>query len=268
MAKKTKVKASSKQKPKSRAKYNCPPELELLIYQANLVPNQSELPDFHKIYSENTSRFPMGMFTGYQFLIERIKGLPKEFLDEVGRNAFIKFNEHGTAVLNRIPLDDLKKMSYEAIWQYVNYNGMIRNYERAFIAVYSQYRTINPGLKHLVSSLENERKQDDSHFLNSPLETTIERNSAGSLQLTGLAALILKKFDDSRLRVCEVCEKIYWANRIDKKTCSSICANKLRVRLYRSLTDEEKANRKEQREANRRVKRIQKENRRKKNGTL
>jgi hypothetical protein len=60
-----------------------------------------------------------------------------------------------------------------------------------------------------------------------------------------------QKIDSSRLRICRICRHIFWAKREDSETCSTNCANNLRVRRSRSLSDEEKLKRKMLREENR-----------------
>ncbi len=57
-----------------------------------------------------------------------------------------------------------------------------------------------------------------------------------------------------RLRICEICQRVFWAKRQDSKTCSPLCLNTLNVRRHRKLTDEEKAQKKAQREANKNFK--------------
>lgn len=74
-----------------------------------------------------------------------------------------------------------------------------------------------------------------------------------------------------RIRTCEVCEHVFWAVRYDQETCKSACANTLRVRRSRTLTDEEKAERKSKREANRELIKngtVKPNKRGKNNGTL
>jgi hypothetical protein len=142
-----------------------------------------------------------------------------------------------------------------------------------FIRQYVEFYNTRESMLWLVIRLENERKmmcdaeksrgleENSITFQNFTLldwdafpitiKTTLVRDLNGKLQTTGLAALI-GKFDDSRLRRCKVCEKrIFWAKRIESEACSLQCANVLRVRRYRSLTDEEKANKKAKQNANR-----------------
>lgn len=70
-----------------------------------------------------------------------------------------------------------------------------------------------------------------------------------------------------RIRACEVCNRIFWAKREDKKTCSAPCLNVFNVRRYRSYSEEKKAEIKERRKANEKLKQNPKV-RKKKNGNL
>lgn len=51
-----------------------------------------------------------------------------------------------------------------------------------------------------------------------------------------------KMFFPDRIRSCEICSRIFWANRKDSETCSPDCFNTLRQRRYRER-NKEKVNR-------------------------
>jgi hypothetical protein len=44
---------------------------------------------------------------------------------------------------------------------------------------------------------------------------------------------ILEGVEASRIKICRICENIYWAGRIDQPTCSKKCGQTLRVRRWR-----------------------------------
>jgi hypothetical protein len=64
------------------------------------------------------------------------------------------------------------------------------------------------------------------------------KDENGRNYVDGLAGVIHKIIPD-RFRMCEICNRIFWAKREDSKTCSLPCLNKLNVRRHRNLTDEE-----------------------------
>lgn len=257
MVKKKSERAASLKKTKSRAKYKCPPELEELIRQTNLVPIGTITPDFDaeirieiQRYRNETGESPE--ISAYGFLTNLIKHLPSEFLDFIKDRAYKRAYPFGEG---KFPNDE-------------------RQYKQEFIRQYVNYCYMRDSMLWLVLRLENERKMmrdaEKRHKLEEnsitfqyftlldwdafpiTIKTELIRDDDGKLQITGLACLI-GKFDDSRLRKCEICERIYWAKRNNSKTCSSRCLNVLNVRKSRSLTDEEKAARKAQRKANERI---------------
>ena len=59
------------------------------------------------------------------------------------------------------------------------------------------------------------------------VSTVVKRNDAGKLYITGLASLI-GTFDDSRLRRCKICSRIFWAKKKNAETCGiKKCADDL-----------------------------------------
>jgi hypothetical protein len=240
----------------SRAKYDCPAELKELIRLTNLVPIGILTPDFESEVRfeiqrlKNETGDPAPEFSAYEFVTKQIKHLPKIFLDYLDEVAYVR----------AFPFESEPK----------SYRNEMR-YKHEFVRYYVEYCDIRGSMLSFVLRLENERRmmraaekehglEENSltfeHFTSLNWEaypifisTTLLRDDNGKLQTTGLAALI-GKFDDSRLRRCEICERVFWAKRKESKTCSLQCANVLRVRRYRSSTTEEKANKKLKRTAN------------------
>jgi hypothetical protein len=93
------------------------------------------------------------------------------------------------------------------------------------------------------------------------------KDENGDIYLDGLAGVIHEIIPD-RFRMCEICNKIFWAKREESETCSAPCFGILRTRRYRNLTPEEKAERKAKREANKKIKKQLARNKEKMNGTL
>ncbi len=245
----------------------------MLIRLTNLVPIGIIMFDFYPEMTIEIQRLrnetgePSPEFSAYEFLTQKIYYLPKEFLEFVEKEACRR----------AFPLSKPKSYRDE------------RNFRMEFIRQYVEYSNMRASMLSLVLRIENERKVMRSAekarglkensitpktftFYNwdafpLTIKTTLLRDKYGNLQTTGLAALI-GTFDDNRLRKCEICDLIFWAKREDSKTCSKKCANTFRVRRYRSLTDEEKAERKAKRKANREHKQKLKKMRENKNGNL
>lgn len=93
------------------------------------------------------------------------------------------------------------------------------------------------------------------------ISVPILRDEYGNDYLGGFAQLI-GKFDSDRLRICEICSKLFWAKRMESETCSPRCFNNLRQRLYRTLSDEEKEDRRYRRKAIRKMEDLRKNIRR------
>ncbi len=251
---KKKKKASPQQK--SRAKYKCPPELEELIYQANLVPIGTITPDFEYEIREEIKRLreenvePSPEISAYEFLTNLIKHLPKEFLEHIKNLAASR-----TLFGEGFP-DDEARFMREFVKQYIKYWDM----RGSMIWFVQRLETERQMMRDAEKSRQLKEGSITFQVFNLldwdafPLSvrTVLKRDNKGKLHTTGLAALI-GKFDDSRLRRCviESCQKIFWAKRENSKTCSPRCLNVFNVRNSRSLTGEEKAERKAKRESNR-----------------
>jgi hypothetical protein len=221
MVKKKKESKASSQKPKSRAKYQCPAKLEDLIYQVNLVPIDFDLQSI-------------------QFLTER--GLTKtDAVKHCLEYAPQELREH------------IEFMSgYDKITPETDEHT--RNfYLRKMADEYFEYYEMRESMNYLVNRLKIEREYPNDFFdwigCPLPLRTLVYRDVSGKLQSTGLGTLV-GNFDDTRLRRCKNCKRVFWAKRKESETCSLPCLNAFNVRRYRSLSDEEKAERKAQREAN------------------
>ncbi len=247
---------------KSRARFQCPPELQELIRQANLVPQGMGLPDFQ---AEIRKAGPEA--SSYETLIKITKHLPAEFRDYLSGRA------------------------YEAVDPLGIHTGAMESaeFKRAVVNHYLSYCQERGAMLWLVQRLETERSMmadtekskglkpktlthDHFNLLDwdawpLPASGFIRRGDDGKLHLTGLAGVIEKGFEDDRLRRCVICENIHWASREDSKTCSRPCLNKLNLKNFRKRTPEEKAEiekrRKDNRNRNKKIK-AKKNN----NGTL
>jgi len=230
---------------KSRARYDCPPELQELIDEANLVPQGIMTPDFEPERKIEIDRLRIESgeispeFSSYAFLqklIEHLRNLAPGFLEYLFGLAFQAAYPSGIA-----PEDYLNDSSFRKV----------------YVHEYVRYCSRRGSLVCLVKKLEAEREQmrkvdvrrKEIYLLD--IGTGVIRGDDHKLSATGLVAL-LGKFDDSRLRRCAVCkeQKIFWAARRDSKACSPKCLNILNVRKSRARSPEEKAANKAAREAN------------------
>jgi hypothetical protein len=127
-------------------------------------------------------------------------------------------------------------------------SSIISNNDNSFVQ-------IKIGSAYIEKLLKRARRWHGIGSNDFPLQITapilIDEN--GNDYLGGFARFI-GTFDSDRLRICEICSRLFWAKRKDSETCSARCFNNLRQRNHRNLTDEEKAQRKAKREANRQSK--------------
>jgi hypothetical protein len=100
------------------------------------------------------------------------------------------------------------------------------------------------------------------------LSVEISVNKEGFLQTNSTEfyeLITTHKIEARRIRNCVICPKIFWANRIDKWTCSKTCGNTLRQRCWQM---ENKNEYNEKRRKNYAYKQNMKNQREKKNGNL
>lgn len=241
MLEKKKKSIVSPQKQKSRAKYQCPHELEDLIYQVNLLPPDFDFESFNKAIKRQLESIRKKDCLDEMDMKDCLRGTPESFQLYIRKLIILrpKFFQ---------PFITLKDSDKPAKFAYHDdLEKALSSYERMYNSIWSFF-----------DQLEMERKfkdtlyRDHSHWDISSYTVmdSIIRGDDGLLHHTGLSALI-GKFDDSRLRRCEICSRIYWAKRDESKTCSPQCLNRLNVRRHRNLTEEEKAEKKAKRDANR-----------------
>jgi len=110
--------------------------------------------------------------------------------------------------------------------------------------------------------------EDYSDGLNTTLPSSVMVNKDGYIELKTTEFfdfIATYKIEARRIRLCRICYKIFWANRMDKWTCNKECGNKLRQRKWQ-LENKEEYN--EKRRENYAYKQNMKNKKEKKNGNL
>ncbi|MDQ3636204.1 MAG: hypothetical protein M3405_17145 [Acidobacteriota bacterium] len=233
MVKKT---AKQKKQPKSRAKYKCPDEVKELLRKVNLI------------------LFPTNMID-LEFEIRRRTRILREKTDD--NNASVAIRDVLTDCLNDLPDDFIsyiKGFCYGSHIREIDINKADLKDIHLMAQAYMSFYTLHNETISYARRLKNERecKYQPNHWEVFPERASgvILQDENGNNYVDGLVSVIHKIIPD-RFRMCEICNRIFWANRKDSVNCSKKCANTLRVRRSRSLTDEEKAERKAKRQANR-----------------
>ncbi len=235
--KKTDKEIESKEK-KSRAKYERPGELGELIDQVNLVP-----PDF--------------LMQSIILLLMERKYTETEALEICLKDTSEKFQQH------------IKKVADEKVKSFYPAKPHMETVYKvgAMVNEYARLYDLRMMMRMLVDRLERERKGEitPEHWLAFPLtpSATIFRGKDGKLQKSDLLAVV-GNFDDSRLRSCEICNCIFWAENKNSFTCSETCRNALRQRRYRKKNKEDvNAKRRERYQQEKQKKESEKEERKK-----
>ncbi len=231
---------------KSRAKYQCPIELENMIEHLNLIPFNVEMEAFEHYREYNPEVLPL--------FRECFHKLPEDFQKHTRRIAQDK-------------AEDYAQKGKKGIEEISGYKlGIATGFYRAFY-------DLRKAVMEFIDRTNRMRQGEEFDEFSDPLRITTTINLTKTdetfeASLTGFASLI-GHFQPDRLRICEICSRLFWAKRKESKTCSARCFNNFRQNLYRKLTVEEKAERKARREANKlRNKTLKEIKENKNNGTL
>lgn len=236
MVKKKKEGKALPKEAKSRAQYKCPDKVQKLIDLVNLVPFPVNVKNLYfeaqlraQLLREKTGD-SNATVNERDLLIDCIKDLPEEFHD------YLK----GFCYASCLRSIDISKADSTDIWKM---SGAYAEFQRIRNETVNYARRLKTNKEGITFS-----NNWESFPITASGNILIDDN--GKNYLDGLAGVIDEIIPD-RFRMCEVCNKIFWAKREDSKTCSLPCLNKFNVRRHRALTPEEKATKKAQREANR-----------------
>jgi hypothetical protein len=257
---------------KSRAKFQRPDKLEPFIDDANRIRANIVLLNAPETFESNKKIYRTedgeswlsddGYFQTLKKTLEDcLAGLPNDFCD------YIK--EKGTRkALHYQNREDYPGILYRLTLQEYGEFHQLREDLRAYADYFTNWR------KHgVITGGTAGTYGADGTPVNLPIPQSIyqmegtKEGTVTTIVPINLSAALHGVIGE-RVRSCEICQNIFWASRKDKETCSQPCANNLRVRLSRHLSDKEKADRKAQRDANRERNKKLKQSRVNKNGTV
>ncbi len=218
--KKVKQKAKPLEK-KSRAKYDCPPELSEIIAIVNLVPLNIEMKSFNSVLSQ----------------LEMEKSIRQSFSPEKTEPEVDLRIEALKKCLHNLPEDFQKYIkSYEPILKAIQLKeyGRADGLEYGLISVYESFFQRWYSVKVFTERIKRERDGEVVSWEQESLyiSAKILRDEDRTEYLSGFGGLI-GKFKSDRLRICKICSRVFWAKREDSETCSSRCLNAFNVRNYR-----------------------------------
>jgi hypothetical protein len=271
MARKEQKKKSGQTESKSRANYTCPENLANLIFWANYILPDQPLPDVgiasdikaivSKKYrsvgwlNQDISQSEINRMIVWELVeISDVGKCYGELFVQLFKGAIERSGKKLPKTLNGALF--LPGIVDDFLWSYSNHRDAIIS----FIKIAKIVNEIRKG---------NQDKYSLSQIriLEPPL-FFIDENNKIDADVSNTLVNALRGVDADRLRTCEICNRIFWAKREDSETCSPKCFGVLRTRRYRTLTEEQKAERKAQREANKAYKLKLKNNKEQNNGTL
>ena len=251
------IKEKKPSKKRSRAKYECPENLTTLIKWANYFPRDFPLPSIEGDEDETEYVLTPEMENLANILIDESNGEieinrmallgaiklfdAKEYAVGVGRTYSVALQ-----VVSEFPPHEFKEFLLKPSdgKNDINTLTLIRATISDFIEIVQITNDIRKG----------KRQFDDIKQVFAKTWLNIDENNKYRTRPESIAFRLIEGQDADRLRLCEICNKIFWATRNDKETCSPQCANTFRVRRYRSLTDEEKEINKVRRKKNQQFK--------------
>ncbi len=228
---------------KSRAKYNCPDELEKLIDLVNLLPPEPDIEEMSKriadLAAEVYGRNPDGKPREISTLQARFKAL----ITNTELFNYLVDEFFGLINMESAPKNFSYLVQSKKILQYIAQTNQQKNEDEDF----AFYRTVS-GINFVVSFYR-------------------EKNNAVRPSMPSLAEILQDpEIPQTRIRLCEICSRIFWASYKNSFTCSKPCLNALRQRRHRK-TNKEAIN--EKRRANyRQNKKLKEIKEKKNNGTL
>lgn len=254
MVKKSKKSATPK-KQKSRAKYQCPPEIEELIKWANRLPDNSL--EIEKMMFETLCSFATKENIIYDSE-ENGKAFIDKFFVLLEPDDMLEYLYPGTQTWD---CNQAYKRYFDLNTAKQFFQSVIKGNKKTdefFELEGSEYFKLHKadGIRKqdvMDEVLKNDRKIDLFKFLFDWRDAIEKGKSTALFDLATWLHSPHPNFD--RLRACEICQNIFWAVREDSFTCSKRCSSNRRTRLSRSLTDEEKAEIKAQKEKNKEYKR-------------
>lgn len=236
-------------------KRDCPDALDPFIFDVNQIPENTVLRDYEDVWGENQPSFSDSSTK------EEIKNILLEKKKEWFDKCFANFSEsYKDIVLRDAEAWQLKKHPNYDEWnlQLATLDLALEHYQYIYL-INNNLRAVADFFSHLrnndyLSVNETELITRDGATITLPLlEAQLKREGTiGKIRKDLFGAFI--DIDLDRIRTCEICNHIFWAKRTESSTCSPKHYETLKKRRARSLTDEEKAKRKAQREANKRFK--------------
>jgi hypothetical protein len=217
---------------KSRAKYECPPKLSVFLSTIDLLRPEDILIPLD-IGSREINQQP---FASQELYLKALKGLQEKvanystnFQEYIyGRKVGIRDEKFFKDIKDKGQFPDYSLWKTPDLDEWEIRDALIR-YED-----FIEHRHLLNGLCKF------------SGLPDRPLPYLIQTNTRFLLDNEGRICIKSDKIVEAlngvylkRIRICEICNRIFWANRKDSKTCSKPCLNNYQQRQFRSKNKEE-----------------------------
>lgn len=257
---KAKQKQTINRQQASRRTTPIPEKLKIIIELANSIPPETELPDVQRIWDQMNQQaldeyqiwyeskrqeieeheHQLGSETdGPEYTAHLLEYTQKriDFADDqiAQSNAIVDAIGRGIAAVN-LCLDGLPESFQDYVWQageqqlereYGLYEAMYR---------YTFARSSRERLRIIAGFSSQEAAQPRLHFhpaLTGQAQIIVDEDGTLSVANDKFASAV-DGVEARRIRLCEICKRIFWAGRINQPCCSTACAHSLRNRRYRA----------------------------------
>jgi hypothetical protein len=235
MQKKKKESKTEETEKKSRAKYKRPDEIGSLIDYVNAVPSNIPL-----LPSRNLEDIPPSATSAQ--IAKQFRHNSQERFDR----CFSAFSpEYKDALIEEIKEDVLKKNPAigERHLPHLVLNIAVSRYDDIvakrgiLISIAKFYSELRKGgcILEGDNALQN---KDGEYFALPVIHIPLTRDGTKGKVDTGIAAAF-HEVELDRLRMCEICSRLFWAENKNSFTCSETCRNALRQRNHRKKNKEE-----------------------------
>jgi hypothetical protein len=222
----------------------CPHDLAKILKVLDLIPRSMRLPDLQKRIARFAAKRP-GITAVeryvhvHELLSESLKGTPDEFQQLVWEGDKAKVSDSFKMVTRKFFVKGSPETSRQRILDELLegdddvlddiYFGTIDDAVREYTFI----RESHDKLQKIIGMAE---RRNSWLRLVYPLETsgTITVNKDGVVEIShDRFAAAVAGVDATLIRECQNCQRIFWAGRKDKNSCSPACAHVLRNRRYR-----------------------------------
>jgi hypothetical protein len=218
-----------KDKPKekqSRAKYKCSKQLETLIYITNRITDEGGLPEI-SFFSERVK----------EVFAEDLEIFSKEDYAEATTNEIIHYLLEQSEWLLLDLFKRVRQLTGETFEYSEGYFFSSLRFSNSFTNIYAGMKNDVDIFKRLAQVFNEVRKgireKDNLGYLNFRATPLISANNEVIIESRSPIFDAVHLMDADRLRICEVCNHIFWAKKKNSFGCSESCVNALYQRRLR-----------------------------------